>query len=69
MASADEFRAVAESFEKLVQTAVSKAEGRDFLDMAKTMRRAAAELDASARTVRQLDEPENSTRNPPRSAG
>ena len=69
MASADEFRAVAESFEKLVQTAVSKAEGRDFLDMAKTMRRAAAELDASAGTVRRLKHRDTAAQSPQRSAG
>ena len=53
MASADKFRAIAESFEACARTAASKTEQKDFLEMAKTMRKAAAELDASAATVRQ----------------
>jgi hypothetical protein len=67
MASADEFRAMAVSFEAWAQTAATKAERRDFLEMAKTMRQAAADLDASAATVRQ----QRRTRAPksPRSAG
>jgi hypothetical protein len=56
MARADEYRAMAVLFEKWAQTAASKEERRDFLEMAKTMRRAAAELDASTATVRQLDQ-------------
>ena len=56
MASAEEFRAIAGTFEKWARTALTKAERRDFLEMAKTMRQAAAELDASAATVLQLDQ-------------
>jgi hypothetical protein len=56
MASTEEFRAMAVTFEKWAQTAPTKAERRDFLEMAKTMRQAAAELDASAATVLQLDQ-------------
>jgi hypothetical protein len=43
-------------FDKWAQTAASKEERRDFLEMATTMRQAAAKLDASAATVRQLDQ-------------
>ena len=69
MASADEFRAMAVSFEEWARTAASRLERKDFLEMAKTMRQAAAELDASAASVRQLDRRKIQAPNPPRSAG
>jgi hypothetical protein len=49
MANADEFRAMALSFESWARSSATEAERKDFLEMAKTMRQAAAELDASAR--------------------
>jgi hypothetical protein len=52
MANADEFRAMAVSFEEWARITKSAFERRDYLEMAKTMRQAAAELDASAATVR-----------------
>jgi hypothetical protein len=52
MTSADEFRAMAVSFETWARTTKSTFERRDYLEMAKSVRQAAAELDASARTVR-----------------
>jgi hypothetical protein len=57
MASASEFRDMATSFEWWARTATTKAERRDFLEMAETVRQAAAELDASADTVRRFDQP------------
>ena len=54
---------MAVSFEKWAEIAPTKAERRDFLEMAKTMRQAAADLEASADTVRELDQRK------PRSAG
>jgi hypothetical protein len=69
MASAEEFRTIAVSFETWARTASTRAERRDFLEMAKTMRQAAGELDASAATVRQLDRRKTQAPNPPRSAG
>jgi hypothetical protein len=53
MAKADEFRAMAVSFEEWARITKSGFERRDYLEMAKTMRQAAAELDASAATFRQ----------------
>ena len=69
MASADEFRAMAVSFETWARAATTKTERRDFLEMANTVRHAAGELDASAATVRQLDQRRIRAPNPPRSAG
>jgi hypothetical protein len=43
MAKADEFRAAALSFENWARSTASEAERKDFLDMAKTLRQAAAE--------------------------
>jgi hypothetical protein len=56
LASADEYRALASSFEAWAETAATAAERQDFLKIAMTMRNAAAELDASAATVRQLEQ-------------
>ena len=67
--SADEFRALAASFERWAQIAATKAERRDFLEMAKTARRSATERDANGSTVRQLDRRRTHSQNPPRSAG
>jgi hypothetical protein len=53
MPNADELRAMAVSFEAWARVTTSAFERRDYLEMAKTVRQAAAELDASARTVRQ----------------
>jgi hypothetical protein len=69
MASADEFRAMAVSFDVWARTAATKAERRDFLEMAKTLRQAAAELDASAGTLRELHQRRQHAPNLPRSAG
>ena len=54
MSRADEFRAMAVKFESWARSSKSRFEQNDFLLMAKTMRQAAAELDASALTVRQV---------------
>jgi hypothetical protein len=50
--TADDFRALMVSFETWVRTAPTALERRDFLEMARTMRDAVAELDASAATVK-----------------
>ena len=68
LARADEYRVLACSFEAWAETAATAAERQDFLKMAMTMRNAAAELDASAATVRQLEQHKKYA-NPPRSAG
>ena len=60
MASADELRAMAVSFEEWARTTKSSFERRDYLEMARTVRQAAAELDASAATVRKIPHPKSS---------
>jgi hypothetical protein len=50
--TADDFRAMMVSFETWAQIAPTALERRDFLEMARTMRDAVAELDASAATVK-----------------
>ena len=54
---------MAVAFEEWAEIAPTKAERRDVLEMAKTIRQAAADLEASADTVRELDQRK------PRSAG
>jgi len=69
MASADELRAMAVSFETWARTAKTNAERRDFLEMANRLRQAAGELDASAGTLRELHQRRQHAPKPPRSAG
>jgi len=56
MASAEEFRASAEQCEDFARSAPTLEEKRDLLDTARALREAAAELDASTATVRQLNQ-------------
>jgi hypothetical protein len=49
MVSADEYRKSAEQCESLARSAATAEERKDLLDTARALRRAAAELEASAR--------------------
>ena len=70
MASADDYRASAEQCEEFARLAPNPDEKRDLLATARALRKAAAELEASAATVRQLDQRQRShAPNTPRSAG
>jgi hypothetical protein len=69
MASAGEYRASAEQCEEFARLAPTLEEKRDLLETARALKKAAAELDASAATVRQLDRRKTHAPNPPRSAG
>ena len=70
MASPDEYRASAEQCKSWARSAPTREEKRDLFDTARALRKAAAELDASAATVRRLDQRQlYLAPNPPRSAG
>jgi hypothetical protein len=56
MATVDDYRESAEECEALARSASTVEEKIDLLDTARALRQAAAELEASAATVRQLDQ-------------